>query len=352
MSKESIKQTSIEVSRKTRVRMHKSGKHWVRSVLSQIGFKKLYRGKTLGTIRVSESSVQGNRSSGVLLRAAMVAGTFAGGYATTGTVLAEDSLVQTQETNQELLATTDTVELGGSTSLVQYSESASQSILELVEESVSLSSSSSESIPDSQSLSLSESESQYDSVSTSASDSERVMYSESLALSESVVVVENEENSPASTGAELSSSVSEQPSVDLTGLSRQLFDMALASLEEARSLEVPDSLDKTTTKYQRYIRAKEAADQAWQLVGEIQAGKIVSQEELDAASKQIAQAATNLTGRRTQLLGGDGRAGTSLRSTSDNTILVFSESDASAKLNGTQISLIEGRLDTVTNTID
>ncbi|NQP40998.1 KxYKxGKxW signal peptide domain-containing protein, partial [Streptococcus suis] len=27
-----------EVSRKSRVKMHKSGKHWVRTVMSQIGF--------------------------------------------------------------------------------------------------------------------------------------------------------------------------------------------------------------------------------------------------------------------------------------------------------------------------
>ncbi|HFU3728795.1 TPA: hypothetical protein ACGO7Y_000473, partial [Streptococcus suis] len=282
----------------------------------------------------------------------MVAGTFAGGFTTTDTVLAEDSLVQTQETKQELLATTDTVELGGSASLVQYSEVVSQSMLELVEESVILSSSPSESIPDSHSLSLSESESHYDIVSTSESISESISNSEILLLSESGELVKEVADSAGSARIELSSTISEQPSADLAGLNRQLFDIALVSLEEARSLEVPDALDKTTTKYQRYIRAKEAADQAWQLVKEIQAGKIVSQEELDAASKQIAQAATNLTGRRTQLLGGSGKVGTSLRATSGDTILVFSESDANAKLNGTQISLIEGRLDTTTNLID
>ncbi|WP_153059639.1 hypothetical protein, partial [Streptococcus suis] len=89
----------------------------------------------------------------------------------------------------------------------------------------------------------------------------------------------------------------------------------------------------------------------------ILAGKEMTQEELDIASKQIAQAANVLTGRITQLLG-TARSmdnGVSLRATATGTnqnILVFSESDSSAKYRDKQISLIEGRLDTTSNLIN
>ncbi|MGC4432106.1 KxYKxGKxW signal peptide domain-containing protein, partial [Streptococcus suis] len=33
-----------ETSRKSRVKMHKSGKHWVRTVMSQIGLMRLFKG--------------------------------------------------------------------------------------------------------------------------------------------------------------------------------------------------------------------------------------------------------------------------------------------------------------------
>ena len=43
-----------ETSRKSRVKMHKSGKHWVRTVMSQIGLMRLFKGAKVEEVAISQ----------------------------------------------------------------------------------------------------------------------------------------------------------------------------------------------------------------------------------------------------------------------------------------------------------
>lgn len=43
-----------ETSRKSRVKMHKSGKHWVRVIMSQIGLMRLFKGAKIDDLTISQ----------------------------------------------------------------------------------------------------------------------------------------------------------------------------------------------------------------------------------------------------------------------------------------------------------
>ncbi|WP_193437969.1 KxYKxGKxW signal peptide domain-containing protein, partial [Streptococcus suis] len=323
------------VSHKTRVRMHKSGKHWVRTVLSKIHIRTVSRVFESEKKTISSEAVRRIQSSSAVLKGAMLLGTLAGSYSVMDTVMADET--STLETEKERLVTADTVEM--STVLTDNKDSSIEEI-----QSFSVSESIAQSVSQSISESVIESQSELFSESLSESALLTPSFSESELQSHSTFILESESDSVRAI----------EP---FAGLNRQLFDIALTSLNESRSLIVPESIETGTPKYQKYIVAKQAADQAWQMAESILAGKEMTQEELDIASKQIAQAANVLTGRITQLLGTAGSMdnGVSFRATATGTnqnILVFSESDSSAKYRDKQISLIEGRLDTTSNLIN
>ncbi|RRR54619.1 hypothetical protein EI998_01865, partial [Streptococcus suis] len=213
-----------EVSRKSRVKMHKSGKHWVRTVMSQIGLMRIGGNSEAIIDKLSEKTITLQPSATAVLRGLIAASAAAGGGFITDQIHAEEVVV-TSETSGTVLATEDTVvmsdvttEADSTSQLVSDSTSlslpTSTSLSDLTSLSVSASSSYSTSLSDSESLSasFSESISESESVSNSESvsesqsisESESASFSESTFSSESTIASENSLSS--STTSELSES--------------------------------------------------------------------------------------------------------------------------------------------------
>uniref|UniRef100_UPI001F57182C accessory Sec-dependent serine-rich glycoprotein adhesin n=1 Tax=Streptococcus acidominimus TaxID=1326 RepID=UPI001F57182C len=186
-----------ESSRKTRVKLHKSGKHWVRTVMSQIGLIRLIRGGSVEkTVKVDDLSLD-NISATTILKGAAALGAIAGGVSLTDDVYAEEVVIATETTTSTVVgadevaltspsATVDEAADKAAEEQEQQSEKDSESLSQSTSESASTfaSESVSESISESVSESLSESVS--DSQSESASASESLSESTSGSLSESV----------------------------------------------------------------------------------------------------------------------------------------------------------------------
>ncbi|MHC3752559.1 KxYKxGKxW signal peptide domain-containing protein [Streptococcus suis] len=186
-----------EVSRKSRVKMHKSGKHWVRTVMSQIGFIHLGKHSASESSKIKLTSVNRQESATKLLRGLVAAGSVVGGGLTAEQVLAEDTVIASEITTL-VLANEDIVDMSdvGTESAV-----SSQSVSE------SESTSGSESISNSESTSDSESDSVSTSTSESISESESISFSESTSSSESSVL---SELTIASENSQSSSTTSEE----------------------------------------------------------------------------------------------------------------------------------------------
>ncbi|HFI0175322.1 TPA: KxYKxGKxW signal peptide domain-containing protein, partial [Streptococcus suis] len=352
----------VEISRKTRVRMHKSGKNWVRTIFSSIQTKKLnIRYKKIVPKQQSEWS-----RSGAYIKKAALLGAIIGGYPEAGMALAEEIVVS--ETSKNILATADIVGMSthsstpsshsveeSSTSLV-HSLSASQSISEIVSSSDLVSESDSESTSESISTFISHSESASLSMSESDSVSAARTFQSEDAVSDINSVVESHSEDEGISSESILVTISESPESEsiadrLKSLDTSRFDLAVSALQMAMEHHLPETIDTTSSPYQRYIVAKQGAEEAFILVNNVLNGSVADQKELDSISIRIAQAANNVTGRLNQLTSRLASVGTSLRSTSSS-ILVFSESDNSAKYRDRQISLVEGRLDTTTNLIE
>lgn len=91
MKERKYKNDYLETDRKTRVKMYKSGKHWVSMLMSRIGLTKIFKGKTdKSSIKpelISENSVKQDDESEILdsktekvIKGAAAAGTLAGGF--------------------------------------------------------------------------------------------------------------------------------------------------------------------------------------------------------------------------------------------------------------------------------
>ncbi|WP_194963806.1 KxYKxGKxW signal peptide domain-containing protein, partial [Streptococcus suis] len=183
-----------EVSRKSRVKMHKSGKHWVRTVMSQIGLIQLGKRSASESPKIKLTSASQQESAAKMLRGLVAASAVVGGGLTAEQVLAEDTVIATEVTTS-VLANEDTIRMSDAGT---ESDTSSQSVSE--SESISHS----ESISDSESISSSESDSVSASTSESVSESESISFSESTSSSESTIASENSQSS--STTSELSES--------------------------------------------------------------------------------------------------------------------------------------------------
>ncbi|MEI4368161.1 KxYKxGKxW signal peptide domain-containing protein [Streptococcus suis] len=183
-----------EVSRKSRVKMHKSGKHWVRTVMSQIGLIQLGKRSASESPKIKLTSASRQESAAKMLRGLIAASAVVGGGLTAEQVLAEDTVIATEVTTS-VLANEDTISMSDAGT---ESDTSSQSVSE------SESTSHSESISDSESISSSESDSISASTSESISESESISFSESTSSSESTIASENSQSS--STASELSES--------------------------------------------------------------------------------------------------------------------------------------------------
>ena len=162
MSKKRFNKDYQEVERSARVKMHKSGKHWVRTVMSQLGLMRVLgggSGREKVSVSLTSSSDVEMTSGSSYLKAVIAAGAVvaAAGMNTQG-IYAEE--IQTQS---------ETATVVGQDSLVIATETGSASVSESV--SLSDSSSASESVSLSDSASASESVSLSDSVLASESTS-------------------------------------------------------------------------------------------------------------------------------------------------------------------------------------
>ncbi|HFU4464883.1 TPA: accessory Sec-dependent serine-rich glycoprotein adhesin, partial [Streptococcus suis] len=187
-----------EIDRKTKVKMHKSGKNWVRTVMSQLNLLRVIRGQGQATVSlpVIESSERLSRQRMDYLKAALASGAAMTGVAVAPTVLAEDQVTvmeQEAEGNVETVVNQDYVVIetvsteiveeanGEQSDSLSLSTSASISHSELASQSSSISASESASISASESSSLSASASHSSSMSASESASLSLSTSESSA---------------------------------------------------------------------------------------------------------------------------------------------------------------------------
>ncbi|HFU3712374.1 TPA: KxYKxGKxW signal peptide domain-containing protein, partial [Streptococcus suis] len=186
-----------EVSRKSRVKMHKSGKHWVRTVMSQIGLMRIGGKSSASSAEVNLATVKRSMTASQLLRGLAAAGAVVGGNVSVETVMASE-VVATSETSASTLAEADTVVLTTvvDSDSVSVSSSESTSISESASQSESTSASGSTSLSESESLSSSE----------SVSNSESQSASESLSVSESTSVSHSESESGSTTTSSSTSS--------------------------------------------------------------------------------------------------------------------------------------------------
>ncbi|HFU4006797.1 TPA: KxYKxGKxW signal peptide domain-containing protein, partial [Streptococcus suis] len=243
------KKEVAEVSRKSRVKMHKSGKHWVRTVMSQIDMIRLGdSGKpTIGKVAVETSA--GQTSATNMLRGLVAASAAIGGGIAVSPVLAED-IATVSETTTTILATEDVVSMSNvgtesDTSSQSISDSASTSLSDSTSISDSGSLSNSASLSDSASLSASAIESISESESTS--ESESVSESESHSKSESASVGESHSTSESMSVSE-SHSTSESASVsESTSTSKSASSSETTSTSESQTSTSSSSSTSETT---------------------------------------------------------------------------------------------------------
>ncbi|HFU4114991.1 TPA: accessory Sec-dependent serine-rich glycoprotein adhesin, partial [Streptococcus suis] len=223
-----------EISRKSRVKMHKSGKHWVRVIMSSIGLFRLAGGTSTENVKVKVDIPVSSSKSSYLVRGLAAASALTGGSIVLDQV--QENVVYASEVNTEsTLATGDTVALSGTSTesaseVISTTESISESTSEVVSTTESVievtstteSDTSSESVSVSESVSISESVSESVSVSeststsTSISTSESVVASESVSTSESVLTLLSEAVSEADAAANSQASTTESTTADST----------------------------------------------------------------------------------------------------------------------------------------
>ncbi|EMP71198.1 cell surface protein precursor, partial [Streptococcus ratti FA-1 = DSM 20564] len=173
-----------EVNRKSRVKMHKSGKNWVRVVMSQLNLFRLMKGKggaDTVQVREFEQRDQINSSSTKYLKGLISLGALAGGALITSSGFADE----VEATETDAVENGDQVVVESSTVISE--EAAVNSVSEVESTSVSLT----ESTSATETASLSASEAPQTSLSNSEAASESVSNSESVSVSENVPTSES-----------------------------------------------------------------------------------------------------------------------------------------------------------------
>lgn len=234
---------SGETSRKSHVKMYKSGKHWVRVVMTRIGLIRLFKGRK-EEIRISlsdEAMGEPTLSYNILKGAAALSAIMAGG-AGSQTVFADDTTAVELELSTETLVDSDVVSMGQDDSALDETQSVLEESLSLLSRSESLSSL--HSLSESQSLSAFTSESMSEFVSESVSESISESYSQSESISSSESHSQSElkstshlsSTSETSTSSELTTSESSakesqsEASVDTTDLIKAKEELELATI--------------------------------------------------------------------------------------------------------------------------
>ena len=200
MKERKYKNNYIETDRKTRVKMYKSGKRWVSSLISNIGLTKIFKGIADKNVVVDQEIFQKNdveddslldSKTEKLIKGAATVGTLAGGvFVTQGVVSADqvEKALELQTDQADILANAETVTLESTSSSDTTSVSNSTSISEetSTSESLSMSASASTSTSLSSSMSLSENMNSETSESKTTASSESEVTSSSGSESTSV----------------------------------------------------------------------------------------------------------------------------------------------------------------------
>lgn len=190
-----------EIGRKSRVKMHKSGKNWVRTVMSQLSLLRVMRGSSQESVSVSlplvDSAERLESQRYQYLKAALASGAVVAGATVAPAAFAEELPIAVE---QQLEETTDTVVdkdlivvKTTATEVVSQDDASSVGQTDAVSLSTSISisesasASTSLSVSASESVSLSESVSASESVSSSASVSASESTSTSLATETTAV---------------------------------------------------------------------------------------------------------------------------------------------------------------------
>ncbi|HFU4452097.1 TPA: accessory Sec-dependent serine-rich glycoprotein adhesin, partial [Streptococcus suis] len=220
-----------EIDRKSKVKMHKSGKNWVRTVMSQLHLLRVIRGQGQATVSVPviENSERLARQRMDYLKAVLASGAAITGTAVT-TAFAEEYVVameQEAEGNVDTVVNQDYVVI----------ETVSTEIVDETSLSISESHSQSQASSLSISLSLSELDSQSSSISTSESASFSTSESSSMSASES-----HSSSLSASESASLSLSESDSSEQD-----KHVSDSQALS-EFIASTSVTNSTSQSTTE--------------------------------------------------------------------------------------------------------
>lgn len=102
-----------EIDRSSHVKLHKSGKHWVRTVVSKLGLLRLFKSGSGAEIETLDTDFDLDKYqlSSQLLRGIMSAGAIASGGLFMADTVQADDIAMEQETDETLLAETDTVAL-------------------------------------------------------------------------------------------------------------------------------------------------------------------------------------------------------------------------------------------------
>lgn len=102
-----VRNKQEETSRKSRVKMYKSGKHWVRVVMTQIGLMRLFKGLNVEEVNISlkeaEEVVSDVSMSHTILKGAAALGAIIAGGASSQTVFADDTTAVEIELSTETL---------------------------------------------------------------------------------------------------------------------------------------------------------------------------------------------------------------------------------------------------------
>lgn len=231
---------SGETSRKSHVKMYKSGKHWVRVVMTRIGLMRLFKGLNAEEVNISlkeaEEAVSDVSMSHAILKGAAALGAIIVGGASSQTVFADDTTAVEIELSTETLVDSDVVSMGQDDSALDETQSVLEESLSLLSRSESLSSL--HSLSESQSLSAFTSEYMSESVSESVSESisESISSSESHSQSELKSTSHLSSTSETSTSSELTTSESSakesqsEASVDTTDLIKAKEELELATI--------------------------------------------------------------------------------------------------------------------------
>lgn len=298
-----------ETSRKSRVKMHKSGKHWVRTVMSQIGLMRLFKGAKVEEVAISqvEETLKDVSVSHHILKSAAALGAIAAGGVASQTALAEETPAVETEASTDTLAGNDVVAMSSSSTIADDTASQPATVTEATTtttavDEASLSLSSSESL--STSSSLSESQSLSAALSESVSESISESTSESISESESVSSSESQSQSESSVASETSTSEASTSETSVstaseTSTNTDALVVAKANLDYAFIVADVNGEKLTGDELVAYQAKVAEAKALYTTMENLLQSATATQTEIDAVTKRANELTASLTSVRT-----------------------------------------------------